>query len=138
MREEAKKESMEKGGPKLLLNFDSERPIFIQIAEGIEDAILTGAYTEDSQIPSITEFSTNYRINPATALKGISMLVEEGILYKKRGLGMFVAVGAVEKLKHKRQDLFYDNYVSNLVEEAKRLQLTKEDIIAMLERGFGK
>ena len=122
----------------MLLNFDSERPIFIQIAEGIEDAILTGAYEEDSQIPSITEFSTTYRINPATALKGISMLVEEGILYKKRGLGMFVAVGAVEKLKGKRKDLFYDNYVSNLVEEAKRLQLTKEDIISMLERGFGK
>lgn len=122
----------------MLLNFDGERPIFIQIAEGIEDAILTGAYEEDSQIPSITEFSTTYRINPATALKGISMLVEEGILYKKRGLGMFVAEGAVEKLKGKRKELFYDNFVSSLVEEAKRLQLTKEDIISMLERGFGK
>ncbi len=138
MGEETEIENMEKGGLRLLLNFDSERPIFVQIAEGIEDAILTGAYVEDSQIPSITEFSTNYRINPATALKGISMLVEEGILYKKRGLGMFVAVGAVEKLKHKRQALFYDNYVSSLILEAKRLQLTKEDIIAMLERGFEK
>ncbi len=122
----------------MLLNFDSERPIFIQIAEGIEGAILTGAYEEDSQIPSITEFSTTYRINPATALKGISMLVEAGILYKKRGLGMFVAEGAVEKLKGKRKELFYDNFISSLVEEAKRLQLTKEDIISMLERGFEK
>ncbi len=122
----------------MFLNFDSERPIFIQIAEGIEDAILTGAYEEESQIPSITEFSATYRINPATALKGISMLVDEGILYKKRGLGMFVASGAVEKLKGKRKDLFYDNYIGSLIEEAKRLQLTKEDIISMLERGFGK
>jgi DNA-binding transcriptional regulator YhcF (GntR family) len=122
----------------LLLNLDGERPIFIQIAEGIEDAILSGAFEEDSQIPSITEFSVKYRINPATALKGITMLVDDGILYKKRGLGMFVAAGAVDKLKSKRKELFFDNYVSNLVAEAKRLQLTKEDIISMLERGFGK
>ncbi len=126
------------GRAQMLLDFDGERPIFIQIAEGIEDAILTGAYEEDSQIPSITEFSTTYRINPATALKGISMLVEEGILYKKRGLGMFVAVGAVDQLGSKRKKLFYDHFVSNLVAEAKRLQLTKEEIIAMLERGFEK
>ncbi len=122
----------------MLLNLDGERPIFIQIAEGIEDAILSGAFEEDSQIPSITEFSVKYRINPATALKGITMLVDDGILYKKRGLGMFVAAGAVDKLKSKRKELFFDNYVSNLVAEAKRLQLTKEDIISMLERGFGK
>ncbi|HKL98896.1 MAG TPA: GntR family transcriptional regulator, partial [Mobilitalea sp.] len=118
--------------------FDSERPIFIQIAEGIEDAILSGAFEEDSQIPSITEFSVQYRINPATALKGITILVDEGILYKKRGLGMFVETGAVEKLKTKRKDQFFDNYIDNLVAEAKRLQLSKEDIISMLERGFGK
>ena len=120
------------------MDFNSERPIFIQIAEGIEDAILTGAFEEDSQIPSITEFSVNYKINPATALKGVTMLVEEGILYKKRGLGMFVAAGAVEKLKNKRKEQFFDNYVSNLVAEAKRLKLSKEDIISMMERGFGE
>jgi DNA-binding transcriptional regulator YhcF (GntR family) len=122
----------------VLLNLNGERPIFIQIAEGIEDAIISGAFEEDSQIPSITDFSVQYRINPATALKGITMLVDDGILYKKRGLGMFVAAGAVDKLKSKRKELFFDNYVSNLVAEAKRLQLTKEDIISMLERGFGK
>ena len=119
-----------------MLNLDGERPIFIQIAEGIEDGIISGAFEEGSQIPSITEFSVQYKINPATALKGITMLVDEGILYKKRGLGMFVEVGAVDKLKSKRKERFFDNYVSNLVAEAKRLQLTKEDIISMLERGF--
>ncbi len=122
----------------MLLNFDGERPIFIQIAEGIEDAILSGAFTEDNQIPSITEFSVKYRINPATALKGISMLADAGILYKKRGLGMFVAEGAVDQLKIKRKEQFFNNYIDKLVAEAKRLQLTKEDIITMLERGFGK
>ena len=118
------------------LNLDQEKPIFIQIAEGIEDGILTGAFPEESQIPSITEFSVNYKINPATALKGINLLVDEAIVFKKRGVGMFVAQGAVSKLKKKRQDQFYDNYINKLVDEAKRLGITSDEIIAMIERGF--
>ena len=86
------------------ISFEDEKPIFIQIAEGIEDAILTGAYVEEGQIPSITEFSVNFKINPATALKGINLLVEEGIIFKKRGVGMFVQKGAVEQLKNKRKE----------------------------------
>ena len=120
----------------MLINFDDERPIFIQIAEGLEDAILSGAFGEESQIPSITEISVNYRINPATALKGINILVDEGIVYKKRGIGMFVATGAVEKLKKKRKEQFYDNFIKKLVEEAKRLDISKNEAINMLERGF--
>ena len=118
------------------LDLDQEKPIFIQIAEGIEDGILTGAFPEESQIPSITEFSVNYKINPATALKGINLLVDEEIVFKKRGVGMFVAKGAVSKLQKKRQNQFYDNYVSRLVEEAKRLGITSDEIIAMIERGY--
>lgn len=118
------------------LEFDQEKPIFIQISEGIEDGILTGAFPEESQIPSITEFSVNYKINPATALKGINLLVDEGIIFKKRGVGMFVAEGAIQKLREKRQNQFYDNYIGKLIEEAKRLGITSEDIIAMIERGF--
>ena len=118
------------------LDLDQEKPIFIQIAEGIEDGILTGAFPEESQIPSISEFSVNYKINPATALKGINLLVDEEIVFKKRGVGMFVAKGAVSKLQKKRQNQFYDNYVSRLVEEAKRLGITSDEIIAMIERGF--
>ena len=113
------------------LDLDQEKPIFIQIAEGIEDGILTGAFPEESQIPSITEFSVNYKINPATALKGINLLVDEEIVFKKRGVGMFVAKGAVSKLQKKRQNQFYDNYVSRLVEEAKRLGITSDEIIAI-------
>lgn len=120
------------------MNFNEERPIFIQIAEGIEDAILSGAFIEESQIPSITEFSVNYRINPATALKGINILVDEGIIYKKRGVGMFVAQGAVLKLRSKRKEQFFDNYVKNLVDEAKRLGITKGEVINLLERGYEK
>lgn len=120
------------------INFESNKPIFIQIAEGIEDAILSGAFAEESQIPSITEFSINYKINPATALKGINILVEEGILYKKRGIGMFVKEGATRQLKQKRKEQFFDNYILGLVAEAKRLELSEEDVKNMIERGFKK
>jgi DNA-binding transcriptional regulator YhcF (GntR family) len=122
----------------MLLEFNDDRPIFVQIAEGVEDAILSGAFPEESQIPSITEFSVSYKINPATALKGINILVDNSIVYKKRGLGMFVMEGAVEKLREKRRQEFYNNYICSLVAEAKRLQLTKEDIKMMIERGFEK
>ncbi|MGB4660868.1 MAG: GntR family transcriptional regulator [Mobilitalea sp.] len=118
------------------INFNSDKTIFIQIAEGIEDAILSGAFPEESQIPSITEFSVTYKINPATALKGINILVDNEIVYKKRGLGMFVATGAKEKLKDKRKDQFYDSYIVGLLAEAKRLNLSEEDIKTMIERGF--
>ena len=118
------------------LDLDQEKPIFIQIAEGIEDGILTGAFPEESQIPSITEFSVKYKINPATALKGINLLVDEGIIFKRRGVGMFVSKGAVSQLQKKRQDQFFNNYISKLIDEAKRLNITSDEIIAMIERGF--
>ncbi|MGN0621052.1 MAG: GntR family transcriptional regulator [Porcipelethomonas sp.] len=115
------------------LNLNDSKPIFIQIAEGIEDAILTDSFPEESQIPSITEFSVRYKINPATALKGINMLVENGILYKKRGVGMFVAQGAKEKLNQKRHNAFFDSYVKTMLEEAHRLGITNEEIINLIK-----
>jgi DNA-binding transcriptional regulator YhcF (GntR family) len=118
-----------------MINFDSEKPIFIQIAEGIEDAIMTGSFEEKSQIPSITEFSVKYKINPATALKGINILVDEGIVYKKRGVGMFVSIGAKEKLQEKRRRAFYEDYVKSMLVEAQRLGLSKNEIISMLNKG---
>lgn len=120
------------------LDFDSGKPIFLQIAEGIEDAILSGAFPEESQIPSITELSASYKINPATALKGINRLVDENIVYKKRGVGMFVNSGATEKLQQKRKNQFYDNYISKMVEEARRLGLSAEDVKVLIERGFAE
>ncbi|MBC3886921.1 GntR family transcriptional regulator [Acetobacterium paludosum] len=118
------------------INFEDERPIFMQIAEGIEDAILTGAFAEEEQIPSITELSVNYKINPATALKGIAILVDEGIIFKKRGIGMFVAQGSVLKLRNKRKELFYEHYIKRLIEEAKKLGITTAEILDMVERGY--
>ena len=120
------------------LDFNSDRPIFQQIAEGLEDGILSGAYGEGEQVPSITEFSVAYKINPATALKGINLLVDQGILFKKRGIGMFVAKGAKEQIIEKRKQNFYDRYVRGLVEEAESLSITEEELLEMIRRARAK
>jgi len=120
----------------MTLNFADEKPIYLQIAEEIEDAILSGAFEEDGQIPSTTEISVNYKINPATALKGINLLVESEIVYKKRGLGMFVSVGAKEHILQKRKQAFYENFVISLLSEAAKLNMTKSEILDMIERGI--
>lgn len=119
------------------MNFAEEKPIYLQIAEKIEDAVLSGAFEEDGQIPSTTEFSVNYKINPATALKGVSLLVDGGILYKKRGLGMFVSPGAKEIILSKRKNDFFESFVRTLLSEAKKLNLSKGEILTMIERGYG-
>lgn len=118
------------------INADIDKPIFQQIKEGIEDAIISGAFPEGSKIPSITEVSVNYQINPATALKGINLLVENNIIYKKRGVGMFVSDGAVNRLTEYRRKEFYEKYVSSLIGEAKKLNISEYDIKQMIERGF--
>ena len=112
------------------MTLTEDRPIFQQIAEQLEEAILSGAYPEESQVPSITEYSVQYRINPATALKGINLLVDAGLLYKKRGVGMFVASGAREKLRQSRRD------VQRMVREARNLGLTDQELLELLERGM--
>lgn len=118
------------------INAAIDKPIFQQIREGIEDSILQGHYKVGEQIPSITELALRYQINPATALKGINILVENNIVYKKRGIGMFVCEGAINRLLDSRRNEFFDKYITSLVNEAKRLGLTNDDIKKMIERGF--
>lgn len=116
---------------------DDGRPIFQQIAERIEDDIIERRQPEGSQIPSTNQFASFYKINPATAAKGVNLLVEQGILYKKRGIGMFVAAGAREKLIEKRKRKFFEDYIVTLLREAERLGITKEQLLAMIEEGEG-
>lgn len=120
------------------IDFKSDMPIFVQIAEQLENAILAGAYEEEEQAPSTTEISTAYMINPATVLKGVNLLVGDGILYKKRGLGMFIAKGAKEKILNKRKHQFYEKFVIPLVSEAQKLSMTSDEIDEMLRMGFRK
>ena len=117
------------------MQFQGEKPIFLQLAEQLEDGILSGAYPEGSQVPSITEYAATYKINPATALKGINQLVNAGLLYKKRGIGMFVAEGAQENLRKQRSEAFYHDYVEKMVREAKGLGLTLAQLTDLLRRG---
>ncbi len=101
-------------------NFESDTPIYIQVAEQIKDAILSGAFPEETQIPSTTEVSVTYKINPATALRGVTLLVDGGSCTKKRGVGIFVQKGAAEKILNQRKDAFYNGYIIRLLEEAKK------------------
>lgn len=118
------------------VNPNIEKPIFIQIAEQLEDSIFTGVFPEETKIPSTNEISALLSINPHTVLKGMNVLVDEEIIYKKRGLGMFVKEGAVEKIRQKRQSQFYEQYVAALISEAVKLQMSKEDVITLIERGY--
>ena len=98
--------------------------LYQQIAQTIEDDILRGVYQEEEQVPSTNELARAYHINPATAAKGLNLLTAEGILYKRRGLGMFVSPGAAEAVRQKRRAAFYDGYVRPLVKEGASLGLT--------------
>ena len=120
----------------LKINTNTDKPIFIQIAEQLEDSIFTGIFPEETKIPSTNEISALLNINPHTVLKGMNMLVDEEIIYKKRGLGMYVKDGVVKKIRQKRQSQFYNQYVAALIEEASKLQMTKEDVIKLIERGY--
>jgi GntR family transcriptional regulator len=121
----------------VILDFDSEQPIYIQLAEAIEDDILKGIFPEDTQIPSTTELSVALKISPATARKGVNLLADEGILFKKRGVGMFVTPGARRKVMQKRRAEFYESFVATLLEEAKKLDISPQEVVEMIERGSG-
>ena len=108
--------------------------IYLQISQMIETDILRGILLEEERVPSTNELAKLYTINPATAAKGVNILVEEGILYKKRGIGMFVASGAAQQIRTKRKNDFYAVKLQELLTEAKSLGITKEELIAMIER----
>ncbi|MDF2719910.1 MAG: GntR family transcriptional regulator [Paenibacillus sp.] len=114
---------------------DDSRPIFVQIAERIEDDIIAGGLPEETQVPSTNQFASFYQINPATAAKGVNMLVDQGILYKKRGIGMFVSTGARGILMEKRREQFYEQYVVAMIREAEKLGITVEQLTDMIRRG---
>ena len=112
-----------------------EKSIYLQIAEMIETDILRDILLEEERVPSTNELAKLYAINPATAAKGVNILVDEGVLYKKRGIGMFVSAGAIEAILSRRKNEFYDNYVKKLLEEAASIGLGKEEVIQLIQSG---
>ena len=114
------------------LELNDHEPIFIQISIAIEDEILCDSIKEGKQVPSTTELSKFYKINPATVLKGVNILVDKEILFKKRGIGMFVSKGAKEIIKNGRKENFKEVYLKDLIGEAKKLGITKEELLDMI------
>ena len=108
--------------------------IYLQIAQMLGDNILRGFYREEEQVPSTNELARTYNINPATAAKGLNLLVDDGVLYKRRGIGMFVSPKAGEKVLEKRRAAFYKDYIQPLVKEGKSLALTAEELKLMVQR----
>ena len=111
-----------------------EKSIYLQISQMIETDILRGILQEEERVPSTNELAKLYTINPATAAKGVNLLVDEGILYKKRGIGMFVATGATEVIRNRRKQEFYQVRLRELLTEAQSLGITKEELIAQISK----
>lgn len=111
---------------------NQEKSIYIQIAEMIENDILRDIIMEEERVPSTNELAKIYTINPATAAKGINLLVDKEILYKKRGVGMFVSSGAKKAIMKERKAEFYDKFVKSLLQEAEGLGIDKEELIRMI------
>src|SRR5690625_2899353 len=113
---------------------NEDQPIYLQVKENIEDSIINETIKAGERIPSTNEFAVFYKINPATAAKGVNELVEEDILFKRRGVGMFVTENARQMLVKKRIDIFYEHYMRPLKKEANKLGMTKEQLIDMVTR----
>ncbi|MFA9379931.1 MAG: GntR family transcriptional regulator [Acetanaerobacterium sp.] len=112
----------------------SEQSIYIQIAKKIEDDILRGILAENEGVPSTNQLAALYQINPATAAKGINLLVDADILYKKRGIGMFVTDGAKKTIIAARKTSFYERFIVTLVHEAKQLGIGAQELLEMITR----
>jgi DNA-binding transcriptional regulator YhcF (GntR family) len=113
---------------------DDSRPIFMQIAEHIEDAIVQGTLGAGDQAPSVSELARFFRVNPATAVKGVGELVARGVLVKRRGVGMFVAPEARAAVTAARSARFEDAYVAPLLAEAAKLGISADRIIDMIAK----
>lgn len=120
------------------MNVDPSRetPLFVQIAESIEDDVFTGVYAEGDRVPSTNEVAALFGINPHTVLKGMNLLVDEGVIHKRRGLGMYVSDGALGAIRAKRRSAFAERYVNALVSEARKLGMTKEQVLVLVEKGL--
>ncbi|MFI5491003.1 GntR family transcriptional regulator [Actinoplanes sp. NPDC051859] len=108
--------------------FDDRSPIYVQIADGIKNDILSGALEEDGQVMSTNQYAAFYRINPATAAKGFAQLVDEGVLYKKRGIGMFVSPDARTRLRELRRQRFFADVVDPMLAEARMIGVSVDEI----------
>ncbi|MGP4077425.1 GntR family transcriptional regulator [Halobacillus sp. K22] len=117
----------------MILNTDGTKPIYLQIAEWIENEILNGSLQEDEKVYSQYKLADRYNINPATAAKGLTKLADEGILYDRRGIGKFVSSEAAKIIQTKRKNHTLKSMVDDLVQEAERLDISETELITMIK-----
>lgn len=112
--------------------FDGRSPIYQQIADGIKNDVMSGTLKEGEQVMSTNRYAAFYQINPATAAKGFAQLVEEGVLYKKRGIGMFVSPDARDRLRAQRRERFFTEVVDPMLAEARMVGVGVDEIVRHL------
>ena len=118
------------------INFDSLKPVYLQIAEAVEDDIISGRLVEGGSAYSQLILSRELHVNPATAAKGINVLVAKGILEKQRGASMMVAQGALERLIKERRENIFREILTNLISEAQKLKLSEGEVISEIQKYY--
>jgi GntR family transcriptional regulator len=115
-----------------MAGLDEGTPLFVQVADRLAGEIADGGLAEGERVPSTNELAAYYRINPATAAKGINVLADDGLLEKRRGIGMFVAAGARQRLLARRRGEFAQRYVEPLLTEAGRLGIGADELSGLI------
>ena len=118
--------------------FDDRSPIYRQIADQVKAEVVSGTLDGDQQVMSTNQYAAFYRINPATVAKAFQQLVDEQVLYKKRGIGMFVSPTARDALRARRRETFFSDVVDPMVAEAKAVGVPLAEVVARIERLAGK
>ncbi|MCF7912793.1 MAG: GntR family transcriptional regulator [Candidatus Cloacimonetes bacterium] len=113
-------------------NFDPNVPLFLQVKEDIENMIISGAVQEDEKLPSVREMARDYELNPNTVNSAIGELLNADIIYKKRGIGMFVKQGVKEKLLEQRLEVFEKEEVESLVKRAMMLGVSEGELVSLI------
>jgi len=116
-----------------MAGLDEGTPLFAQVAERLAAEIADGGLAEGDRVPSTNELAAYYRINPATAAKGINLLADEGLLEKRRGIGMFVASGARKRLLGRRREEFVERFVRPMLTEATRLGIDGAELTGLIK-----
>mgnify|MGYP002641718566 CR=1 FL=1 len=120
------------------MNFDQKTPIYQQLADSIRQDILTGSLPAETAIPSVRQISVEYGLNPQTVLNATQILIQEGLLEKRRGLGMFVQKSARKQLNLSASERFKNETIQALVQEAQMLSISRDDLIELIQSKYGE
>lgn len=114
-------------------HWNDKEPIYLQLKDKVREMILSGDLSEGEALPSVRQVAMDYQLNPLTVSKSWQLLVDEGLVEKRRGLGMFVLNGAKNSLKDAEQAAFLDEAWPNILKKIENLNLDTEPLIQSLE-----